>query len=569
MRTRIGIELTPVVCRVVEVADRGWIRRGTESETVVRSFGLWQASADETVAALAPYRGKSAAVVVWGAPNEHHQVDVALGTYEEMRAAALRILDDADVPTRGAWADIAPTGPADKARRHVIVTVAAAPAMTAAIQPLIDVGIRVRSAITPAAALAGIARARRAHAVPDAVEAYIALEETATCVALIRNGALMAARDLPWGFLDDHSGSREPRRREDITTRLGDDLADFFAMYEEAGRVRQLSICGGLPELRSTTLPLMDRFDAEVETLDSLFAIDAQRLPEPIDGFRDRALELRLAWAAATNWTTINLLRAQRRRQSQVMLSRAAVVAGVVFGFAGAWSITESEPEVPASAAHKIVQPLPPPAKPSIKTPSLVSAIPPVVVSQEPPPVLHEPVPVLPTPPLIEPEQAAISRAPLPKPEPVPRTAEPAPTAQVRTPVLATVAAPVMPRQAAAPPPKVMQEPTRSTVPPPSIRPEPPTIRQEPPVLRAASATRTVASPRLNADDQVLPFEAVLTSILFSPDRQLAIVDGRVVGRGDDVRGAIVIDVSPTMVLLRDSQGRLRRLSSSSSGSTR
>jgi hypothetical protein len=76
-------------------------------------------------------------------------------------------------------------------------------------------------------------------------------------------------------------------------------------------------------------------------------------------------------------------------------------------------------------------------------------------------------------------------------------------------------------------------------------------------------------SPRLNADDQVLPFEAVLTSILFSPDRQLAIVDGRVVGRGDDVRGAIVIDVSPTMVLLRDPQGRLRRLSSSSSGSVR
>jgi hypothetical protein len=67
-------------------------------------------------------------------------------------------------------------------------------------------------------------------------------------------------------------------------------------------------------------------------------------------------------------------------------------------------------------------------------------------------------------------------------------------------------------------------------------------------------------------EEQALPFEAVLTGILFSPDRQLAIIDGRVVGRGDDVRGAIVVDVTATAVLLRDSQGRLRRLSSSGSG---
>jgi hypothetical protein len=407
--------------------------------------------------------------------------------------------------------------------------------------------------------------------VPDAVESYIALEESATCVALIRNGALMAARELPWGFLDDHGGVSELRRREDITARLGDDLADFFALYEEAGRVRQLSICGGLPELRSTTLPLMERFDAEVETLDSLFAIDAQRLPKPIDGFRDRASELRLAWAAASNWTTINLLRAHRRRRSQAMLSRAAVVAGVVFGFVGAWSITQSEPEVPAPAAHKIAPTLPPQAKPSFEPPSPVTAIAPAEASLELPPVVREPAPIIPPSRFIGPEQTAIFEAPLLKPEPPPTSPKPAPTAQARAPVLETPAPPVTPapRPAAVLPPKVTQEPPRAATPPPPIRSEPPAIRQEPPVSRPAPLTRAAASPRLNADDQVLPFEAVLTSILFSRDRQLAIVDGRVVGRGDDVRGAIVIDVSPTMVLLRDAQGRLRRLSSSSSGNAR
>jgi hypothetical protein len=57
-----------------------------------------------------------------------------------------------------------------------------------------------------------------------------------------------------------------------------------------------------------------------------------------------------------------------------------------------------------------------------------------------------------------------------------------------------------------------------------------------------------------------LPFDAVLGTILYSPDRKLAIVDGRIVGPGDDVRGARVIDITPTAVLLRDARGRLRRL---------
>ena len=53
---------------------------------------------------------------------------------------------------------------------------------------------------------------------------------------------------------------------------------------------------------RSMTAPLMERLDVEVEPLDSLFGIDAERLPEPADDFRDRGAELRMAWAAAADW---------------------------------------------------------------------------------------------------------------------------------------------------------------------------------------------------------------------------------------------------------------------------
>jgi hypothetical protein len=57
-----------------------------------------------------------------------------------------------------------------------------------------------------------------------------------------------------------------------------------------------------------------------------------------------------------------------------------------------------------------------------------------------------------------------------------------------------------------------------------------------------------------------LAFDASLGTILYSPDRKLAIIDGRIVGVGDEVRGARVTEIMPNAVLLRDAQGRLRRL---------
>src|SRR4030095_11204410 len=76
---------------------------------------------------------------------------------------------------------------------------------------------------------------------------------------------------------------------------------------------------------------LMKRRSVEVETLDSLFGIDAERLPEPAAEFRDRAAELRLAWAAAADWRgPLNLLRHRQRRQRRATAARVAVAAGVI-----------------------------------------------------------------------------------------------------------------------------------------------------------------------------------------------------------------------------------------------
>jgi len=527
VRTRVGIELTPVASRIVEVVYRGRGGRVPGSETAVRAFGVWLAMEADLDVALTSFRGKTAAVVVWGTASEHRQIEVSIGSYENMRAQALRTLADDGVPTRGVWADIAPAGPADGVRMRVVVSAVSAKQMTKALQPLTDAGIRLRTVMTPAAALAAIARSRRAFSVPDATEAYVALDKTLTCIALIRNGALMAAHELAWGFLDDCGPNRQPRRRDDIAARLGDELAELFTTHRDAGPVTQVCICGGLPELRSTTLPLMERFDVEVEILDSLSGIDVRSLAQPADEFRECVSELRMAWVAAAGWTTINLLRPNRRRASHAALSRAAVVAGVAAGLGSGWSIARTDSMAVAAS----------PAAPTRPTINAIT-LPAQSLQSEASPGAA----------IAETSLGTVEPTPLAAPGPPPITQEP-----------------IAPRSGAAP----IEEPRlRAAAPatralledPPLIRHEPPTIARR--VARPlAPPPAHVSAPRSGPADDPLPFDAALSSILVSAARQLAIIDGRVVGRRDVVRDATVVDISAGVVLLRDSQGRLRRLS--------
>jgi hypothetical protein len=55
--------------------------------------------------------------------------------------------------------------------------------------------------------------------------------------------------------------------------------------------------------------------------------------------------------------------------------------------------------------------------------------------------------------------------------------------------------------------------------------------------------------------DAVMPFDAAPGTILYSAERKLAIVDGRIVGIGDDVVERGWVDITQAMVLLRDAQG--------------
>jgi hypothetical protein len=500
MGTRVGIELSPAACRIVEVDD-GPASRRQRGETRVRSFAVLPPSGQELRARLESLRRRRAAVVVWGSRGEHRQVMVTAGSYEAMRAEAMASLAAAGLEMSGVWADIAPATPADDraARRPVVVSMASASDVLEALQPLHQAGIRVRTVTTPAIALSALARIRQPLAVSGAIESYIAFDERVTCIALVRKGVLLAARDLPWGFIDEDYTHGEPRSREDIAARLGDAIGGFVVdIGGSRADIGQVCVCGGLTELRSMSASLMERLDVEVEPLDSLFGIDAARLPAPADEFRERSAELRLAWAAAADWPpTINLLRARRRHTSRTWLARAAVVAGTAAGLGGGWWVAE-----------RTLRSAPP-----ARMPSTGSAR------------GHGPAPVKPPAARATPAPATVNKAPA-----------------VTPPAVVVNKAPVV-----APPPVVVNKAPAAT---------------SPPVAVAAPARAKQAPP----PEAAVPFDALLGTILYSPDRKLAIIDNQIVGVGDEVKGARVTEITAGAVLLRDAHGKLRRLTLAAAG---
>ena len=622
MSTRVGVELSPAACRIVELDDLDVVP-GRAPATRVRSHAILPPSGPETVQRFASIGRQPVAVVVWGVRSDHRQVVVSRGSYEKMRAEALASARAAGVGPRGTLADIAPASTTIKGADRVTVVLALANEddVLAAIRPLVEARVRVRSIITPADALLGLARSRPPFAPgefvgpggPGGIEAYVALDATATCVALIRGGSLLGARELPWGYESPAALPRATQdaeglaRRDDLAARLADELADFLMMVgarHDHDAVTQVSICGGLAELRTMTVSLMERLDVEVEALDSLFGIDAEHMPEPADEFRERAAELRLAWSAAADWRgPINLLRYRRRRDRRVALAKAAVVAGIAAGLGTGWAIEQSQwwrsrapepiarttpsPNVPPPSARARANAAPRKETPAFAGPQALSAPPPAPSVSQP---VSRPSPAPSAETAAKPPKAttpparsaaapvssalvgtgntagrAITATAAPKPPAtlppaasppsVTRASVPAPTsARATSPVAAPTVGPARPT-AVVPARPILVAPVRPVSEAPARAATPAAPARRTPPAEPAPAEPPPAEP-----PPAVPFAAVLGTILYSPDRKLAIVNDRIVGPGDEVNGARIVDITPTTVLLRDAQGRLRSL---------
>lgn len=561
----VGIELSSTACRIVEL----------EREiTHVRAFSIQPALDRTAFDALVALRGRRANVVVWSARSDHRQVVVNDGSYERMRAEARAALRDVAVQTRATLADIAPASPRIRgtARRTVLLATADARGVHDALAQVIDAGVKIAALLTPAAALLSLARMRRSlesaasggtgsAGSPEGDEAYVVVEETAGCAVLVRGSMMLAARNLAWGYVDEEG---RPRPREEIAEWLAADLAEFvLACRMEGGALGQIAICGGLPELRSMAAMLVERLDIEVEPLDSLFAIDQTALPGEGGEFRDRIAELRLAWAAAADARPpIDLFRAGRRRTVRTYVSRAAIAAGVAAGLGVGWVVQSqwvgdiAPPESRVADRREPGREARPPAAPAVERRSDAQPGPPQPVPSQPGPQ--------------QPAAPQLSAAPAqPAPQRENRPAVP-PAAVTRS--AATATPPAAQPPAVVPPPPVVRTPPpvapvppvpRAHAPPPQV--PPPQRSSAPPAQQVPAPPRTEApapgnKPAPRPAEVALPFDAVLGTILYGADRRLAIIDGRIVEEGDEVRGARVIEIRQNAVMLRDAQGRLRRL---------
>ena len=338
-------------CRVVDVAVRPGSGRAprlgsgqaTERADVhVRAFvpDVAVAGGSDLTSALTGLRrdkklATDACVTIWGLRSSYQFLRLPPAKDADLDALAAREArkEIAPLEVDGAGACVAiMVGPdvqvGTHRRREVSLIAVSESDVQRRIQPIIDAGFVVSRVVTPAIALTAIGRSCH-DLVPGSTMVFVALTSRATCVAIVRDGLLLFAREIAWGHAEV---AQEP-----LDTRLAAELRRSILFFRQTFRssVDGVVLCGDAANLRALTTPVAAALGIPVQTLDSLNGIDADRVPEPADTFRADVAALRLAIAAGAEPTTrANLLPAAitNARDSRTTLIRAiaAAAAGVL-----------------------------------------------------------------------------------------------------------------------------------------------------------------------------------------------------------------------------------------------
>jgi Tfp pilus assembly PilM family ATPase len=349
MSSRTSIELHADGCRVVEVDVRS--AADPSSDVRVRAFvpnvprdEQRRRSSDlaETLTQLRKRHtlATDTCLTIWGLRSSYQFLRLPPAQDADLDALARREARNEIAPleTDGAGACVAimvgPDVQVGTHRRREVSLIAVSEAdVRRQIQPVADAGFVVRRVVTPAIALTAVARSC-ADLLPGSTMVYVALEARATCVAIVRDGVLLFAREIPWGHAEPTS--------ESIETQLASEVRRSILFFRQTFRsgVDGVVLCGDAPHLRALTAPMGAALSIPVQTLDSLTGIDADHVPEPADVFRAEVASLRIAIAVgAEPITQINVLPRSIRdaREARTTLTRsiAALAAGVlvVFGW--------------------------------------------------------------------------------------------------------------------------------------------------------------------------------------------------------------------------------------------
>ena len=371
MPSRTSIELHSSGCRLVEV-DLPTRRRGSVAGDVrVRHFVSDVEGSKDAVtltATLATLReqrklARQTWVTIWGlrSAQQFLRLPPARPADLELLAAREARKDLAPFETGGDHASVAivlgdEVQVGSHRRREVSLVAVSAAEVQQRIQPLVDAGFVVDGVLTPALALSAVARTR-GDLVPGAAAVYVALTARATCLAIVRDGVLLFAREMPWG----HDGSvREsgatsqpwpvgspgdptsPAAQDALGVKLASEVKRSVLYFKQTFRaaVESVTLCGDMPNLRVLTGPLGTALEVPVNTLDSLVGIDALSLPEPAEAFRADVAGFRLAIATGADVKPpANLLpsaiRAARAARAQMVRLGGAAAASLLLVTAG------------------------------------------------------------------------------------------------------------------------------------------------------------------------------------------------------------------------------------------
>jgi hypothetical protein len=391
------------------------------------------------------------------------------------------------------------------------------PAVRPRLEPLIKAGFRIDRVVSPCNALAALARIRPPK--PDSTLMWLAIDNGGVAMVAVRPGELLYSHEFVW---DSSVGARGSQarllQRYSLVAYLAPEVRRAMAaVREKGGRVDAVVTCGTLPDLRSLTMPMIEELDVEVETLDSLDGLSVK--PDIRERLLEVAPSIRIACAGAMT------------RVSRPRTPSTAAVHGTWFRIAALVALLA----LTAAATGFVVRRWSPVGAPSSGPPAARSV------------------------------QRPSSAAPVAAP-PLPR-----PSVPPSTPVTTAAGARAATTPAVSQPPIADgRKPAESALQTPRLSVPPPT----PPVQsRATSETATGGPPRTSAEMPNGPLYAPtvkadktraeplkdplpnVSTILVSPTRRFAMVDGRIVGVGDHVGSRIIAAIEPRVVGFREPSG--------------
>ena len=398
-------------------------------------------------------------------------------------------------------------------------------ATVAALGPLREAGFSVEAVLKPVDALAVLARTRPRPPGREAA-AWLSINRHGAALAIVYHGELLYSREFDWHYRAAASPKEELLQRYSLVAHLAPEVRHAFDVVRSRDEVAVDAVitCGDLPDLRSLTMPLIEELDVEVETLDSLDGLTVSGTVRA-EELSEKAPALRLACAVAAEEMTGGVASRPGRRAWQAAAA-LLVVAGLAWG---AFRLLDDGDAPSARNAAASSSPATGPA--ATPRPPAPSATAPPAQPVERPAESNDPARPAAT--MGREEQAA------------PRTSGDDLKTLAAASEPATAGAASRPRtNAAAAAPRGRPAQLSS----PALKPVPRAIRSAEPEREAVTGSGRGRVPL----QEPLPS---VNSILVSPDRRLAVVDGAIVREGDAVGRRVLVRIEPRAVVLREPSG--------------